>query len=605
MTAKPKIIVGLGTCGIAAGGKDVYQEIEKKLADNNIDAELTQTGCIGACENEVLVDIVKPGWPRICYGKVTPDKVGEVIIESLLNDKISREFALGKIGEGELPAEYDDIPVFFKDLPFYQKQNRLCLRNCGFINPEIIEEYVERDGYQALEKVIKEMKPEEVVEEVKSSGLRGRGGGGFPAGLKWQFTLGAEGDKKYIVCNADEGDPGAFMDRSILEGDPHSVLEGMAVAGYAVGADEGYIYCRAEYPLAVKRLRLAIQQAKDKNYLGNNIMGTDFNFDLKVKEGAGAFVCGEETALLMSIEGQRGMPRPRPPFPANKGLFDKPTCLNNVETFANVPVVFLEGAESFASIGTEGSKGTKVFALTGSINRTGLAEVPMGITIQEVVYDIAGGIIDDGKFKAVQVGGPSGGCIPEDLLHLPIDYDSLTGAGAMMGSGGLVVMGEDTCMVDIARYFLTFTQSESCGKCTPCREGTKRMLEILERITAGEGVEDDIEKLKNLGEAIKNSSLCGLGQTAPNPVLTTLRYFQNEYEKHIFDKRCPAGICVDLLIYVINEELCDGCGRCRKACPVGAVSGEKKEVHTIDTETCINCGQCVEKCKKEAIMLQS
>lgn len=605
MTAKPKIIVGLGTCGIAAGGKDVYQEIEKKLADNNIDAELAQTGCIGACENEVLVDIVKPGWPRICYGKVTPDKVGEVIIESLLNDKISREFALGKIGEGELPAEYDDIPVFFKDLPFYQKQNRLCLRNCGFINPEIIEEYVERDGYQALEKVIKEMKPEEVVEEVKSSGLRGRGGGGFPAGLKWQFTLSAEGDKKYIVCNADEGDPGAFMDRSILEGDPHSVLEGMAVAGYAVGADEGYIYCRAEYPLAVKRLRLAIQQAKDKNYLGNNIMGTDFNFDLKVKEGAGAFVCGEETALLMSIEGQRGMPRPRPPFPANKGLFDKPTCLNNVETFANVPVVFLEGAESFASIGTEGSKGTKVFALTGSINRTGLAEVPMGITIQEVVYDIAGGIIDDGKFKAVQVGGPSGGCIPEDLLHLPIDYDSLTGAGAMMGSGGLVVMGEDTCMVDIARYFLTFTQSESCGKCTPCREGTKRMLEILERITAGEGVEEDIEKLKTLGEAIKNSSLCGLGQTAPNPVLTTLRYFQNEYEKHIFDKRCPAGICVDLLIYVINEELCDGCGRCRKACPVGAVSGEKKEVHTIDTETCINCGQCVEKCKKEAITLQS
>ncbi len=605
MTAKPKIIVGLGTCGIAAGGKDVYQEIEKTLADNNIDAELTQTGCIGACENEVLVDIVKPGWPRICYGKVTPDKVGEVITESLLNDKISREFALGKIGEGELPAEYDDIPVFFKDLPFYQKQNRLCLRNCGFINPELIEEYVERDGYQALEKVIKEMKPEEVVEEVKSSGLRGRGGGGFPAGLKWQFTLGAEGDKKYIVCNADEGDPGAFMDRSILEGDPHSVLEGMAVAGYAVGADEGYIYCRAEYPLAVKRLRLAIQQAKDKNYLGNNIMGTDFNFDLKVKEGAGAFVCGEETALLMSIEGQRGMPRPRPPFPANKGLFDKPTCLNNVETFANVPVVFLEGAESFASIGTEGSKGTKVFALTGSINRTGLAEVPMGITVQEVVYDIAGGIIDDGKFKAVQVGGPSGGCIPEDLLHLPIDYDSLTGAGAMMGSGGLVVMGQDTCMVDIARYFLTFTQSESCGKCTPCREGTKRMLEILERITAGEGVEDDIEKLKNLGEAIKNSSLCGLGQTAPNPVLTTLRYFQNEYEKHIFDKRCPAGICVDLLIYVINEELCDGCGRCRKACPVGAVSGEKKEVHTIDTETCIKCGQCVEKCKKEAIMLQS
>lgn len=605
MTAKPKIVVGLGTCGIAAGGREVYKAIEKALADNNIDAELTQTGCIGACENEVLVDIVKPGQPRISYGKVTEDKIGEVVTNHLLNDKIDREFALGKIGEGELPAEYDDLPNFFVDLPFYEKQVRLCLRNCGFINPEIIDEYVERDGYQALRKVITEMKPEEVVELVKESGLRGRGGGGFSTGLKWQFTMAAKGDKKYVVCNADEGDPGAFMDRSILEGDPHSVMEGMAVAGYAVGADEGYVYCRAEYPLAVKRLKMAIQQAKDKNLLGENIMGTDFSFNLKVKEGAGAFVCGEETALLMSIEGKRGMPRPRPPFPANEGLFGKPTCLNNVETFANVPVVILDGPEKFASIGTEGSKGTKVFALTGSINRTGLAEVPMGITLKEVVFDIAGGIIDDGKFKAVQAGGPSGGCIPEDLLHLPIDYDSLTGAGAMMGSGGLVVMGEDTCMVDIARYFLTFTQSESCGKCTPCREGTKRMLEILQRIVAGKGEPDDIEKLKTLGEAIKDTSLCGLGQTAPNPVLTTLRYFQNEYERHIFDKRCTAGVCIDLMIYLIDSELCNGCGRCKKACPVGAISGEKKEVHTIDPETCIKCGACVEKCKQEAISLQS
>ncbi len=605
MTAKPKIVVGLGTCGIAAGGREVYKAIEKALADNNIDAELTQTGCIGACENEVLVDIVKPGQPRISYGKVTEDKIGEVVTNHLLNDKIDREFALGKIGEGELPAEYADLPNFFVDLPFYEKQVRLCLRNCGFINPEIIDEYVERDGYQALRKVITEMKPEEVVELVKESGLRGRGGGGFSTGLKWQFTMAAKGDKKYVVCNADEGDPGAFMDRSILEGDPHSVMEGMAVAGYAVGADEGYVYCRAEYPLAVKRLKMAIQQAKDKNLLGENIMGTDFSFNLKVKEGAGAFVCGEETALLMSIEGKRGMPRPRPPFPANEGLFGKPTCLNNVETFANVPVVILDGPEKFASIGTEGSKGTKVFALTGSINRTGLAEVPMGITLKEVVFDIAGGIIDDGKFKAVQAGGPSGGCIPEDLLHLPIDYDSLTGAGAMMGSGGLVVMGEDTCMVDIARYFLTFTQSESCGKCTPCREGTKRMLEILQRIVAGKGEPDDIEKLKTLGEAIKDTSLCGLGQTAPNPVLTTLRYFQNEYERHIFDKRCTAGVCIDLMIYLIDSELCNGCGRCKKACPVGAISGEKKEVHTIDPETCIKCGACVEKCKQEAISLQS
>ncbi|MDO9574777.1 MAG: NADH-ubiquinone oxidoreductase-F iron-sulfur binding region domain-containing protein, partial [Candidatus Contubernalis sp.] len=535
----------------------------------------------------------------------TEDKIGEVVTNHLLNDKIDREFALGKIGEGELPAEYDDLPNFFVDLPFYEKQVRLCLRNCGFINPEIIDEYVERDGYQALRKVITEMKPEEVVELVKESGLRGRGGGGFSTGLKWQFTMAAKGDKKYVVCNADEGDPGAFMDRSILEGDPHSVMEGMAVAGYAVGADEGYVYCRAEYPLAVKRLKMAIQQAKDKNFLGENIMGTNFSFNLKVKEGAGAFVCGEETALLMSIEGKRGMPRPRPPFPANEGLFGKPTCLNNVETFANVPVVILDGPEKFASIGTEGSKGTKVFALTGSINRTGLAEVPMGITLKEVVFDIAGGIIDDGKFKAVQAGGPSGGCIPEDLLHLPIDYDSLTGAGAMMGSGGLVVMGEDTCMVDIARYFLTFTQSESCGKCTPCREGTKRMLEILQRIVAGKGEPDDIEKLKTLGEAIKDTSLCGLGQTAPNPVLTTLRYFQNEYERHIFDKRCTAGVCIDLMIYLIDSELCNGCGRCKKACPVGAISGEKKEVHTIDPETCIKCGACVEKCKQEAISLQS
>lgn len=605
MTVKPKIIVGLGTCGIAAGGREVYKAIEKTLTDNNIEAELTQTGCIGACENEVLVDIKNPGQPRISYGKVTVDKVGEIVTDHILYGKINRDFVLGKIGEGELPAEYDDIPVFFKELPFYKKQVRQCLRNCGFINPEIIEEYLERDGYQALKKVVNGMKPEEVIETIKKSGLRGRGGGGFPTGMKWEFTMKAVGDKKYVVCNADEGDPGAFMDRSVLEGDPHSVVEGMTIAGFAVGADEGYIYCRAEYPLAVKRLKLAIQLAKEKNLLGENILGTSFNFDLKVKEGAGAFVCGEETALLMSIEGKRGMPRPRPPFPANEGLFGKPTCLNNVETFANVPVIILKGPEAFASIGTEGSKGTKVFALTGSINRTGLVEVPMGITVEEIVYDVAGGIKEGKEFKAVQAGGPSGGCIPEDLLHLPIDYDSLIGAGAMMGSGGLVVMGEDTCMVDIARYFLTFTQNESCGKCTPCREGTKRMLEILQRIVAGKGEPEDIEKLQTLGQAIKDTSLCGLGQTAPNPVLTTLRYFRDEYEKHIFDKRCPAGVCIDLMRYVIDAELCNGCGRCRKNCPVGAITGEKKELHVIDSEVCIKCGVCAENCKKEAISLQA
>ncbi|MCW3490090.1 NADH-quinone oxidoreductase subunit NuoF [Dethiobacter alkaliphilus] len=486
------------------------------------------------------------------------------------------------------------------EIGFYAKQKRLVLQNCGVIDPENIDEYLKKDGYEGLKKALK-MKDTAIIEEVKKAGLRGRGGAGFPSGVKWEFTYKAKGDKKYVVCNADEGDPGAFMDRSILEGDPHAVIEGMLIAGFAIGADEGYVYCRAEYPLAIKRLRTALEQARERGYLGDNILGTGFNFNLKIKEGAGAFVCGEETALLASIEGERGMPRPRPPFPANSGLWGKPTCLNNVETFANVPYILRDGAEFFASVGTERSKGTKVFALTGKINNTGLAEVPMGMSIRDIIFDIGGGVKDGKAFKAVQIGGPSGGCLPEDHLDLPVDYDSLTKAGAIMGSGGLVVMDETTCMVDLARFFLTFTQNESCGKCTPCREGTKRMLEILERITQGKGEADDIETLEELAYSIKDSSLCGLGQTAPNPVLSTLRYFRQEYEEHINEGKCSAGVCTDLLTYYIDAELCIGCRACTKVCPSEAITGEKKEAHDIIIETCIKCGACIEKCKFDAV----
>lgn len=493
------------------------------------------------------------------------------------------------------------IPTY-RELDFYKKQHRIALRNCGHIDPEEIKEYIGRSGYQALARVMSQLTPEQVIEEVKVSGLRGRGGGGFPTGLKWQFARQASGDVKYVICNADEGDPGAFMDRSILEGDPHTLIEGMAIAGYAIGAQEGYIYVRAEYPLAIKRLRTAIAQAQELGLLGEDIFSSGFNFRLHIKEGAGAFVCGEETALMASIEGKRGMPRPRPPFPANRGLWDKPSNINNVETYANVPAILLEGGKEYARVGTEKSKGTKVFALTGKIKNTGLVEVPMGISLREIIFDMGGGISSGKEFKAVQIGGPSGGCIPKELLDLPVDYDSLIQAGAMMGSGGLVVMDSDTCMVDLARFFLNFTQSESCGKCTPCREGTKRMLEILTRITQGEGREEDLDLLEQLGETIKQTSLCGLGQTAPNPVLSTLRYFRHEYEAHIRQGRCPAGVCTALLKHSIIPDKCKGCTLCKKVCPVDAISGNVKEIHSIDQSKCINCSACMETCRFGAIV---
>lgn len=490
----------------------------------------------------------------------------------------------------------------FDKMDFFKFQERIALSNCGHINPEKIEEYIGRSGYFALAKVLNEMSPQDVIDTIKKSGLRGRGGGGFPTGMKWEFALKSQNDQKYVVCNADEGDPGAFMDRSVLEGDPHAVLEAMAIAGYAIGASQGYIYVRAEYPIAVERLNTAIEQARKLGLLGKNIFNKGFDFDIDIRLGAGAFVCGEETALLASIEGKRGEPRPRPPFPAVSGLWGKPTIINNVETFANIPHIIRKGPEWFSSIGTEKSKGTKVFALAGKINNTGLIEVPMGTTLRTIIYDIGGGIPNNKKFKAAQTGGPSGGCISSELLDIEIDYDNLLAIGSMMGSGGLIVMDEDTCMVDVARFFLEFTQEESCGKCPPCRIGTKRMLEILTRITEGKGTPEDLENLETLAKTIKNASICGLGQTAPNPVLSTLRYFRDEYEAHIYDKKCPAGVCQAMASYSILSDKCIGCGLCAKACPTDAISGKVKEAHKIDAEKCIKCGACIEKCKFGAIV---
>jgi len=586
---KDKVVVGLATCGIAAGGIEVMDEIARELSKRRLDVELDETGCNGCCFAEVLVDFYKEGMPRVTYGDVRPEDVPALVESHLVNGKILKEKAL--LIEGRKTPEAD----------FLKKQTRIVLSNCGILDPEDIEDYIGIGGYEGLRKALLKMTPEQVRKEVLDSGLRGRGGAGFPTGTKWNFCARAEGDNKYIVCNADEGDPGAFMDRSVLEGDPHAVLEGMIIAGYAIGATHGYIYCRAEYPLAVKRLRMAISDATGKGFLGGDILGTDYSLDIIVKEGAGAFVCGEETALIASIEGVRGMPRPRPPFPANKGIWGMPTNINNVETLANVPWIIRNGAGKFARLGTKGSKGTKVFCLTGKVRRGGLAEVAMGTTLREVIFGVGGGIKKDRPFKAVQIGGPSGGCLPAELLDTPVDYDSLPAAGAIMGSGGMVIVDDSTCMVDLAKYFLTFTQMESCGKCTPCRIGTKRMLEILTRICSGEGEPEDIERLEKLAVDIKDGSLCALGGTAPNPVLTTLRYFKDEYEAHIFDKRCPAGLCVDLVTFHIDPEKCNGCTICARNCPVGAITGEKKEPHVIDQEKCINCRECLRRCRFDAV----
>ncbi len=581
------IKVGLGTCGISAGGRAVFAALQQELKDRQLDIPLKETGCMGMCYDEVLVELVDDAQSYL-YAKVTPERVTEIVDKHLVGNEPITDW----IVKGEAAAEVD---------PFFDRQERIVLRNCGIIDPSSIDEYIARDGYKGAEKAITTMNHQDVIDTVFQSGLRGRGGGGFPTGLKWRFARQADNEKKYIICNADEGDPGAFMDRSILEGDPHSVLEGMMIAGYAIGADEGYIYARAEYPLAIRRLKLAIQQCEEKNLLGDNLFGTDFSFRIKIKEGAGAFVCGEETALIASIEGKRGVPRIRPPFPANKGLWDKPTNINNVETYANVPWIILNGAEAYAQYGTEKSKGTKVFALAGKIRKSGLAEVPMGMTIKEVVFDVGGGIKHDKEFKAVQMGGPSGGCIPASMSDIRIDFDEINKTGAIMGSGGMIVLDETTCMVDIAKFFLTFTQNESCGKCTFCRIGTKRMLEILERITMGEGKEGDIELLEDLADKIKSASLCGLGQTAPNPVLTTLKYFREEYEAHIKEKRCPAHSCVSLLTYRVIEDKCTGCTACARKCPVDAISGNVKEPHLIDQEACIKCGMCFDVCRFDAV----
>ena len=584
-----------GTGCTSSGSAQIIERFEQKIKEAGLEKEVkvVRTGCFGLCEAGPVVIVYPEG---TFYSRVKVEDVDEIVSEHLLKGRHVQHLVYTDHATHEQNANKG-----LQDINFYKHQKRVALRNCGVIDPENIDEYLAFDGYKALEKALTSMTREQVIDEILKSGLRGRGGGGFPTGLKWKFTYSSQADQKYVACNADEGDPGAFMDRSVLEGDPHCVLEAMAIAGYAIGASEGYIYVRAEYPIAVKRLEIAIEQAHEYGLLGENIFGTGFNFDIKIRLGAGAFVCGEETALMRSIEGKRGEPTPRPPFPAVKGLFAKPTMLNNVETYANVAQIILNGADWFASMGTEKSKGTKVFALGGKINNTGLVEVPMGTPLRTIIYDIGGGIPNGKKFKAVQTGGPSGGCLPAELLDTPVDYDNLIAAGSMMGSGGMIVMDEDNCMVDIARFFLDFTVDESCGKCTPCRVGTRRMLEILERIVNGKGEEGDIERLEELANTIKSTALCGLGQTAPNPVLSTLKFFRSEYEAHIREKRCPAHHCRALLHYVINPDLCRGCTACTRVCPVEAISGELRKPHQIDTSKCLKCGACAEKCKFHAI----
>ena len=593
---RSQVLICGGTGCTSSGSVKIAKRLQEEIDKNGLTDEVmvVRTGCFGLCALGPIMIVYPEG---TFYSMVKEEDIAEIVSEHLLKGRIVTRLVYDEtVAENEIKS--------LKETDFYKKQHRIALRNCGVINPECIDEYIGRNGYEALGKVLKTMTPDDVIQVILDSGLRGRGGGGFPTGKKWQLArnLVKDADQKYVCCNADEGDPGAFMDRSVLEGDPHVVIEAMAIAGYAIGATQGYIYIRAEYPIAVQRLQIAIDQAREYGLLGKNIFDSGFDFDLDIRLGAGAFVCGEETALMTSIEGNRGEPRPRPPFPAESGLFKKPTVLNNVETYANIPQIILNGADWFASMGTEKSKGTKVFALGGKIHNTGLVEVPMGTTLREVIYEIGGGIPNGKAFKAAQTGGPSGGCIPAEHLDIPIDYDNLIAIGSMMGSGGLIVMDEDNCMVDIAKFFLQFTVDESCGKCTPCRIGTKRLYEMLEKITSGNATMEDLDKMEKLCYYIKNNSLCGLGQTAPNPVLSTLRYFKNEYIAHVKDKRCPAGVCQDLLTYKIIDLRCKGCTACARGCPVGAISGTIKQPHSIDTTKCIKCGTCMAKCKFGAII---
>lgn len=591
---RKQVLVCGGTGCTSSGGHKVIQALEKALKANELEKEIlvVKTGCFGLCALGPIMIVYPEG---AFYSQTTPEGVARIVEEHLKNGNVVTDLLYQET------VHEDGSIISLSETKFYKKQLRVALRNCGVIDPENVEEYIARDGYQALAKVVTSMEPDDVIGELNASGLRGRGGGGFPTGKKWAFAKASESEIKYVCCNADEGDPGAFMDRSILEGDPHSVIEAMAIAGYTIGASQGYVYIRAEYPIAVKRLQIAIDQARDYGLLGEDIFGSGFCFDIEIRLGAGAFVCGEETALMTSIEGHRGEPRPRPPFPAVKGLFGKPTVLNNVETYANIAQIILKGAGWFSSMGTATSKGTKVFALGGKITNVGLVEIPMGTTLREIVEEIGGGIPNGKKFKAAQTGGPSGGCIPACHIDTPIDYDNLIALGSMMGSGGMIILDEDTCMVDISKFYLEFTVDESCGKCTPCRIGTRRLLQFLEKITSGKGEMEDIEKIEELALHMKSSSLCALGQSAPNPVLSTMKYFRDEYIAHIKDKTCPSGVCKSLLSYEINPELCKGCTKCARNCPVGAISGTVKQVHTIDKEKCIKCGLCVKNCKFGAI----